>query len=150
MMIPRKSAKKMAKNWSKRPKICKKIKLTSMTIPRKSVQKSVKNLNVSAKINLSKNWSKIGRKSAKKLRRSFEKRCYRKKEIIYIYPKLSLKIGSVNKAFLFWHWLLPKSYCFRNKTFLFYKIESWNFQHLLEKEFLETSQNYNSIRQLIE
>jgi len=80
MMIPRKSAKKMAKNWSKRPKICKKIKLTSMTIPRKSVKKSVKNLNVSAKINLSKNWSKIGRKSAKKLRRSFEKRCYRKKK----------------------------------------------------------------------
>ena len=24
---------------------------------------------------------------------------------------------------------------FRNKTFLFFKIESWNFQHLFEKEF---------------
>ena len=64
--------------------------------------------------------------------------------------KLSLKIGSVNKAFLFWYWLRPKSYFFRNKTFLFYKIESWNFQHLFEKEFHETSQNFNSIRQPIE
>ena len=33
---------------------------------------------------------------------------------------------------------------FRNKTFLFFKIESWNFQHLFEKEFRETSQNFNS------
>ena len=47
--------------------------------------------------------------------------------------KPSLKIGSVNKAFLFWYWLRPKSYFFRNKTFLFYKIKSWNFQHLFEK-----------------
>ena len=30
-----------------------------------------------------------------------------------------------------------------NKTFLFFKIESWNFQHLSEKEFRETSQNFN-------
>ena len=41
-------------------------------------------------------------------------------------------------------------YFFRNKTFLFFKIESWNFQHLFEKEFCETSQNFNSIRQPIE
>ena len=34
---------------------------------------------------------------------------------------------------------------FRNKTFLFFKIESWNFQHLFEKEFHETSQNFKSI-----
>ena len=33
---------------------------------------------------------------------------------------------------------------FRNKTFLFFKIESWNFQHLFEKEFRESSQNFNS------
>ena len=26
---------------------------------------------------------------------------------------------------------------FRNKTFLFYKIENWNFQHLFEKFFLK-------------
>ena len=38
----------------------------------------------------------------------------------------------------------------RNKTFLFFKIESWNFQHLFEKAIRETSQNLNSIRQLIE
>ena len=30
-----------------------------------------------------------------------------------------------------------------------YKIENWNFQHLFEKEFRETSQNVNSIRQPI-
>ena len=39
---------------------------------------------------------------------------------------------------------------FKIKTFLFYKIENWNFQHLFEKEFRETSQNFNSIRQPIE
>ena len=34
---------------------------------------------------------------------------------------------------------------FMNKTFLFFKIESWNFQHLFDLiEFCETSQNVNS------
>ena len=33
---------------------------------------------------------------------------------------------------------------FGNKTVLFFKIESWNFQHLFEKRFRETSQNFNS------
>ena len=33
---------------------------------------------------------------------------------------------------------------FRNKTFLFFKIESWNFQQLFEIEFRETSHNFNS------
>ena len=36
------------------------------------------------------------------------------------------------------------------KLFLFLKIASWNFQHLFEKEFHETSQNFNSIRLQIE
>ena len=59
--------------------------------------------------------------------------------------KPSLKIGSVNKAFLFCYWQqLRKNIFFRNKTFLFFKVESWNFQHLFEKEFRETSQNFNS------
>ena len=31
--------------------------------------------------------------------------------------------------------------CIRNKTFLFVKIESWNFQYLHDLEFHETSQN---------
>ena len=65
-------------------------------------------------------------------------------------PKPSLKIGSVNKAFLFWYWQWLKKIFFWNKTFLFIKIESWNFHHLFEKEFRETSQNFNSIRQQIE
>ena len=54
-------------------------------------------------------------------------------------PKPSLKIGSVTKAFLFWYWQQLKKVFFRNKTFLFFKIESWNFQHLFEIEFCETS-----------
>ena len=37
-----------------------------------------------------------------------------------------------------------RSYFFRNKTFLFFKIESWNFQHLFAYVFSETSQNFNS------
>ena len=40
----------------------------------------------------------------------------------------------------------------RNKTFLFFKIESWNFQDLFEKEFRETSQNFisfSSFRQFL-
>ena len=36
---------------------------------------------------------------------------------------------------------------FRNKTFLFLKIENWNFQHLFENEFCDTSQNITSFRQ---
>ena len=38
---------------------------------------------------------------------------------------------------------------FRNKTFLFFKIQSWNFQQLFEREFRETSQNFKAIRQKI-
>ena len=59
--------------------------------------------------------------------------------------KPSLNFGSVDKAFLFWDWQF-----FRNKTFLLFEIESWNFQNLFEKEFYETSQTFNSIRQPIE
>ena len=33
---------------------------------------------------------------------------------------------------------------------MFFKIESWNFQHLFENKFRETSQNFNSIRQQIQ
>ena len=33
---------------------------------------------------------------------------------------------------------------------MFFKIENWNFQNLFVKEFCETSQNFNSIRQPIE
>ena len=59
------------------------------------------------------------------------------------------KIETVNKAFLFWNWQRLKISFFRNKTFLFFKIESWNFQVQFEIEFRETSQNFNSIRQPI-
>ena len=38
---------------------------------------------------------------------------------------------------------------FRNKTLLFFKIESWN-SICLKKKYRETSQNFNSIRQQIE
>ena len=36
---------------------------------------------------------------------------------------------------------------FRNKTFLFVKIESWNFQQLFDLGFRETLQNFSSFRQ---
>ena len=45
-----------------------------------------------------------------------------------------------------------KNIFFRNKTFLFFKIESWNFQVQFEIKFRETSQNFNSFslfRQLL-
>ena len=37
---------------------------------------------------------------------------------------------------------------FRNRTFLFVKIDSWNFQYLFDSLFLETSQNFRSFGQL--
>ena len=46
--------------------------------------------------------------------------------------------------------LRPTNIFFWNKTFLFFKIESWNFQVQFEIEFRETSQNFNSIRQRIQ
>ena len=66
----------------------------------------------------------------------------------WTWPKPSLKIRTANAIF----WICPgifrdyglKKFFFRNKTFLFFKIESWNFQHLFEIEFCETSQNFNS------
>ena len=60
-------------------------------------------------------------------------------------PKPSLKITTVSDLIyicIFRDWGLNIS--FRNKTFLFFKIESWNFQHLFKKEFREISQNFNS------
>ena len=46
-----------------------------------------------------------------------------------------------NKQLIFWGFFLND---------FFFKIESWNFQDLFEIKFHETSQNVNSIRQLIE
>jgi hypothetical protein len=36
---------------------------------------------------------------------------------------------------------------FKNKTFLFVKIETWNFQHLFDLQFHEILQNFKSFRQ---
>ena len=46
-------------------------------------------------------------------------------------------------------WIYLKKLFFRDKTFLFFKIESRNFQVQFEIEFHETLQNFNSIRQPI-
>ena len=68
-------------------------------------------------------------------------------------PKPSLKIRTASA--IFWDYLCmfrnygQKNNFFRNKTFLFFRIESWNFQHLCEIEFREISQNFNSFRQLL-
>ena len=50
------------------------------------------------------------------------------------------------QRFFVFNWLRPKKCFFRNKTFLLFKIGSWNFQHLFKNKFRETSQNFNSIR----
>ena len=74
----------------------------------------------------------------------------------YYIPKPSLKIRTARA--IFWNYLGIfrdyglKNILFRNKTFSFFKVESWNFQHLFEIEFPETSQNFNSFslfRQLL-
>ena len=68
-------------------------------------------------------------------------------------PKPSLKIRTASA--IFWIYLggkAQKIFLFRNKTFLYFKIESWNFQYLFEIEFGETSKNCNSFsvfRQLL-
>ena len=64
------------------------------------------------------------------------------------YSKPSLKIRTASA--ICWNYLgLFRDYgldhiFFRNETFLFFKIDNWNFLHLFEKEFRETSQNFNS------
>ena len=78
------------------------------------------------------------------------------RETMWWTAKPSLKIRTANA--IFWISLCKfrdygqKKLFFRNETFLFFKIESWNFQHLFEIEFRETSQNFNSFssfRQLL-
>ena len=74
------------------------------------------------------------------------------------WPKQNLhwKLGQQSANAIWWNSLglfrdFGLNYIFfRNKTFLFFKIESWICQHLFEKEFRETSQNFNSIKQWIE
>ena len=67
--------------------------------------------------------------------------------LLFLQSKPSLKIRTARA--IFWIYLgISRDYglrnvYFRNKTFLFFKIESWNFQHLFEIEFCETSQNFN-------
>ena len=60
----------------------------------------------------------------------------------------SLKIRTASAIFLinlgiFRDYGLKTTF-FRNKTFLFFKIESWKIQHLFENEFHETSQSFNT------
>ena len=75
-------------------------------------------------------------------------------KIILFIPKPSLKIKTVNKAGCFdikaSSLLAYLIYFLGIKRGFFFKIESGNLQHLFEKEFRETLQNFNSIRQQIE
>ena len=70
--------------------------------------------------------------------------------------KPSLKIRTASAIFWIYHGIFRdyslKDILFRNKTFLFFKIEGWNFQHVFEMVIRETSQNFNSFssfRQLL-
>ena len=65
-----------------------------------------------------------------------------------LFTKTFWKIESVNKV-CFDVDNGQKNFLFRNKTFLFFKIESWDFQVHFEIEFHDTLQNFNSIRQPI-
>ena len=40
-----------------------------------------------------------------------------------------------------------RKFFFRNKTFLFFKIQSWNFQHLFNCRSCKTTQNFSSLIQ---
>ena len=70
-------------------------------------------------------------------------------------PKPLLKIRTATA--IFWNYLGIfrdyglKNILFRNKTFSFFKVESWNFQHLFEIGFRETSQvkSFSLFRQLL-
>jgi hypothetical protein len=80
---------------------------------------------------------------------------YTKLEKISEILLLSLGLSYMKIPLCYWNSLgLCRDYrlnhiFFRNNTFLFVMIESWNFQHLFEKK-CETSQNFNSIRLPIE
>ena len=64
---------------------------------------------------------------------------------------ISIKTGKIEMASaIFWDYLgMFREYGQKNillgiKLFLFFKIESWNFQNLFENEFRETSQSFNT------
>ena len=71
---------------------------------------------------------------------------YQGKEFLVcsITQNLHWKLGQLMPSFGSILAVRLKKLFFRNKTFLFFKIESWNFQKLFEKEFCETSQSFNS------
>jgi hypothetical protein len=80
--------------------------------------------------------------------------CFRMRNFSACFSQnLYWKLGRLTPSFGSTLAVLLKRYFFsRNKTFLFFKIESWNFQYLFEIEFRETSQNFNSFcsfRQLL-
>ena len=66
---------------------------------------------------------------------------------------LHWKLGQLTPSFGSILAVRIKRYFFRNTYFFFFfKMECWNFQHLFEIEFRETSQNFNSFslfRQLL-
>ena len=64
---------------------------------------------------------------------------------LVLFHNLHWKLGRLTPSFGSNLAVRLKKYFFRNTTFLFFKIESWNFQHLFEIKFCETSQNFNSI-----
>ena len=61
-----------------------------------------------------------------------------------LHQNLHWKLGWLTPSFGSTLAVLLEKYFFRNKTFLFFKIESRNFQYLFEKEFCKTSHNFNS------
>ena len=63
----------------------------------------------------------------------------------YPAPDQNLRENCASKRHLLdlpW-WYGLKNIFFSNKTFWFFKIESWNFQYPFEIKFCETSENFN-------
>ena len=78
---------------------------------------------------------------------SFFSGCHPRKSQVFL-PKTFGKIETAST--IFWDYLgmfreySQKNIFFRNKTLLFFKIESWNFQNLFENKFCETPQRFNT------
>ena len=64
--------------------------------------------------------------------------CYRNHRPYMEKPKPSLKIGSVNKVFLFWYWQQPKIFFSGTKLFCFSRQKAEIFSICLIKDFVKT------------
>ena len=89
-------------------------------------------------------WDDHSRKTINKVEEPLQTRLLSFIFIFRLYTKPSGKLRRLTPSFGCTLAIRPKNIFFRNKTFLFFKIESWNFQVQFEIKIRETSQNFNS------